>query len=240
MIIVIRDIEAATSNANLLSDSGISAMPLAVLAYEPIALDSSIFEINYQALIFTSKQAILHQNSFYDLPAWCVGSTTAQAAKNAGYTNVIASSGNAQTLAENIAHKTDRAKGPLLWVSGADIAFDIEAYLTHKKFNIERAISYHMRPSDHLPNGFIELVKSNKITGIIILSKRNFQCFRELMIAADIWEYHKKWQLFTFDQIPFVPEEVSFFSGITKSGDANFEHLFKVIKDWYSTIRELE
>jgi hypothetical protein len=60
------------------------------------------------------------------------------------------------------------------------------------------------------------------------------------MIAADIWEYHKKWQLFTFDQIPFVPEEVSFFSGITKSEEANFEHLFKVIKDWYSTIRELE
>jgi hypothetical protein len=37
-----------------------------------------------------------------------------------------------------------------------------------------------------------------------------------------------------------VPEEVSFFSGITKSEEANFEHLFKVIKDWYSTIRELE
>ena len=83
MIIVIRDIEAATSNANLLSASGISAMPLAVLAYEPLALDSAIFEKNYQALIFTSKHAILHQNSFYDLPAWCVGSTTAQAAKNA-------------------------------------------------------------------------------------------------------------------------------------------------------------
>ena len=45
MIIVIRDIEAATSNANLLSASGISAMPLAVLAYEPLALDLSLIHI---------------------------------------------------------------------------------------------------------------------------------------------------------------------------------------------------
>ncbi len=240
MIIVIRDIEAATSNANLLSASGISAMALSVLAYEPITLDSSVFDINYQALIFTSKHAILHQNSLYELPAWCVGSTTAQAAQKAGYKNVIISSGNALTLAKNISYNTDRAKGPLLWVSGTDIAFDIKAYLTNKKFEIRRAISYQMRPLNHLPNWFIELVKLNKIRGIIILSKRNFQCFRELMIAEDIWEYHKKWQLFTFDQIKFVPEEVSFFSGITKTGDANFEHLFKVIKDWYSKVRELE
>ena len=98
MIIVIRDIEAATSNANLLSASGISALPLAVLAYEPIEPDSSIFDINYQSLIFTSKHAILHQDSFYNLPTWCVGSTTAKAAQNAGYKNVITSLGNAQTL----------------------------------------------------------------------------------------------------------------------------------------------
>ena len=240
MIIVIRDIEAATSNANLLSASGISALPLAVLAYEPIALDRSIFDIKYQALIFTSKHAILHQASFYNLPAWCVGSTTAKAAQNAGYKNVITSLGNAQTLVKNISHKTDRKKGPLLWVSGVDIAFDIEAYLKHEQFHIHRAISYRMRPSNHLPNWFTELVKSNQITGIIILSKRNFQYFKELMITAKIWEYHKKWQLFTFEQIPFEPKEVSFFSGISKSGDANFEHLFKVIKDWYSTTREFE
>ena len=240
MIIVIRDIEAATSNANLLSASGVSALPLAVVAYEPIELDSSIFDTNYQSLIFTSKHAILHQASFYNLPAWCVGSTTAKAAQNAGYKNVITSLGNAKTLVKNLSKKTDRKKGPLLWVSGADTAFDIEEYLKNKKFRIHRAISYRMRPSNHLPNWFTELVKSNEITGIIILSKRNFQCFKELMITANIWEYHKKWQLFTFEQIPFKPEEVSFFSGITKSGDANFEHLFKVIKDWYSTKRELE
>ena len=240
MIIVIRDIQAATYSANLLSASGISALPLAVLAYEPVKMDKSIFDKNFQLLIFTSKHAILHETSFYNLPVWCVGSTTAKAAQKAGYKNVIISSGNAQTLVENLSHKTDRKKGPLLWVSGADIAFDVEAYLTNKKFHVHRAISYHMRPSNHLPNWFTELVKSNKITGIIILSKRNFQCFKELMIKANIWEYHKKWHLFTFDQIPFESEEVSFFSGITKSGDANFEHLFKVIKDWYSTITELE
>ena len=234
MIVVIRDIEAAISNANLLSETGISAVPLPVLRYDPIPFNNSMFQISYQALIFTSKHGILHQNSFYDLPTWCVGSTTAKVAKNAGYTNIVTSSDSAQTLAENISSQIDSSKGPLLWISGEDIAFDIETYLVNKKFDINRVITYRMTPINYLPNWFKKLVKSNKITGIIVLSKRNFQCFRELMIAENIWQYHKKWHLFTFDKIQFVPEEISLFSGIKKSKTASFDYLFKVIKDWYS------
>ena len=238
MIVVIRDIEAAKSNANLLSDSGISAVPLAVTKYIPIVLNDSVFQINYQALIFTSKHAILHQDSLFDVPAWCVGTTTAQAAKNAGYTNIVTASDSARILAESISLQIDRSKGPLLWLSGADIAFDIETFLVKKQFDIKRVVTYRMTPLNYLPNWFIELVKSHKISGIIVLSKRNFKCFRELMISENIWHYHREWQLFTFDKIEFIPEEVSLFLGITKSATANFDYLFKVIKDWYSISRK--
>ena len=215
MIVVIRDIEAATSNAAFLTASGINAVPLAVLSYTPILFDESELTKPYQAIIFTSKHGILNRESFFNLPAWCIGNTTAKT--------------------ETISNELDRTKGPLLWSSGLDIAFDIEAYLKHKNFQIQRVVSYQMKPVDHLAHKFIKLARSNKIKGVIILSKRNFYCFRELMIKENIWEFHKNWQLFTFKKIPFTKDEVSSFAGTVKSNTASFEHLFKSIKNWYST-----
>ena len=235
MIVVIRDIEAATSNAAFLTASGINAVPLAVLSYTPILFDESELTKPYQAIIFTSKHGILNRESFFNLPAWCIGNTTAKTAEKFGYTNVIVSSDRAQSLVETISNELDRTKGPLLWSSGLDIAFDIEAYLKHKNFQIQRVVSYQMKPVDHLAHKFIKLARSNKIKGVIILSKRNFYCFRELMIKENIWEFHKNWQLFTFKKIPFTKDEVSSFAGTVKSNTASFEHLFKSIKNWYST-----
>ena len=129
---------------------------------------------------------------------------SSKVAKNIGYTNVISSSGSALSLANDISNNLDSEKGPLLWVSGADIAFDIKAYLNTKRFNITRAISYQMTSVSRLNRSFIELVKLKKIKGVVILSKRNFYSFRKLMVSEDIWEYHQKWQLFTFQQVPFT------------------------------------
>jgi len=238
MIVIIRDIEAATNNANSLIASGIDAIPLAVLSYTPIELEPNILDVSYQAIIFTSKYGVLNYDSFFNLPAWCVGNITAKVAKNIGYTDVISSSGSAFSLANDILNNLDREKGPVLWVSGADIAFDIEAYLNRKKFNIKRAISYQMTSISRLNKSFIKLVKLEKIKGVVILSKRNFYCFKELMVSEDIWEHHQKWQLFTFRQVPFTADETSSFAGTTKSNTASFEHLFNCIKDWYSTSNE--
>ena len=238
MIVIIRDIEAATNNANSLIASGIDAIPLAVLSHTPIELEPNILNVSYQAIIFTSKYGILNYDSFFNLPAWCVGNITAKVAKNIGYTDVISSSGSAFSLANDILNNLDREKGPLLWVSGADIAFDIEAYLNRKKFKIRRAISYQMTSISRLNKSFIELVKLKKIKGVVILSKRNFYCFRELMVSEDIWQHHQKWQLFTFQQVPFTADETSSFAGTIKSNTASFEHLFNCIKDWYSASNE--
>ena len=239
MIVVVRDIEVATSNAAFMTEAGINAVPLAVLSYTPILFDFSALNRPYQAIIFTSKHGILNEESFFNLPAWCVGSTTAKTAEKVGYTNVISSSDKALSLVKTISNELDRTKGPLLWSSGLDIAFDIEAYLKDKKFQIERVTSYQMKPVNHLDRKFIKLVTSNKIKGVIILSKRNFYCFKELMIKENIWEFHKNWQLFTFKQISFTEDELSSFAGIIKSSTTSFEYLFKSIKNWYSTHSKL-
>jgi len=63
MIVIIRDIEAATNNADSLMASGIDAIPLAVLSHMPIELEPNVLNVSYQAIIFTSKYGILNYDS---------------------------------------------------------------------------------------------------------------------------------------------------------------------------------
>ena len=64
MIVIIRDIEAATNNADSLIASGIDAIPLAVLLHMPIELEPNVLNVSYQAMIFTSKYGILNMIHF--------------------------------------------------------------------------------------------------------------------------------------------------------------------------------
>ena len=64
MIVIIRDIEAATNNADSLIAFGIDAIPLAVLSHMPIELEPNVLNVSYQAIIFTSKYGILNYDSF--------------------------------------------------------------------------------------------------------------------------------------------------------------------------------
>ena len=73
-------------------------------------------------LVFTSANGV----RFYsereprrDLTAWCVGPSTAQAAREAGFTDVRESAGNARDLAAFIAASATPQDAPLLHVANA-------------------------------------------------------------------------------------------------------------------------
>ncbi|MBT5798678.1 MAG: hypothetical protein HOI17_02430 [Alphaproteobacteria bacterium] len=238
MIVVIRDIDDATYNAEYLQSSGVPAIPLAILSFSALELKNEVFDKSYQALIYTSKHAIVENNSLYSLPVWCVGNATGAAAKKAGYKNILVPSDNARSMADVMVHKIKADDGPLLWLSGADIAFDIASYVSSTKLQVKRVINYQMKPISQLPDWFVDLVRTGTITGILVLSKRSFDCFSSLMSSKNIWDYHKKWYLFTFDKIPFGTTDTSSFLGCIKSQTSNIDDLFKHIKDWYSIINK--
>ena len=60
MIVIIRDIEAATNNADSLIASGIDAIPLVVLSHTPIELEPNILNVSYQAIIFNGPTYFHH------------------------------------------------------------------------------------------------------------------------------------------------------------------------------------
>ncbi len=97
-------------------------------------------------LIFTSQHGVYRfaeLSARRDIPAYCVGDTTAQAAEEAGM-RAVSSAGDAGDLLARIA--ADGAKGPMLHLRGAHAAADVAGALTAAGTPASEAVLYAQRP----------------------------------------------------------------------------------------------
>lgn len=96
-----------------------------------------------RGLVFTSETGVAgfaRLTGRRDLPAHCVGRTTAEAAEAAGLPVATVAGGDAAALAEALAG----AAGPLLWPRGEDAAVDLAAALA--PLPVRSAIVYRQSP----------------------------------------------------------------------------------------------
>ncbi len=112
---------------------------------------------NVQALVLTSRNAVHSLRGHRDLetlrrlPVISVGKSTAEAARDAGFTvELEGDAGGAELAALIIGHYAPK-DGYLLHISGEAIAYDLDAALAPHGFTIRRAIVYRSEPIDHLP-----------------------------------------------------------------------------------------
>src|SRR3954471_22035428 len=78
-----------------------------------------------QAILVTSAngaRALAEASEQRSKPVFAVGDTTAATAEGLGFTNVVSASGDAAALSDLVRQRLDPAAGPLLHVSGADVA----------------------------------------------------------------------------------------------------------------------
>ena len=92
----------------------------------------------YSGAIFTSANGVTSVEG-QNLTAWCVGPSTAQAARNRGW-RAISADGDAQALVRRIL--ADVPEGPLLHVRGERTRGDIAAQLTQSGFPADEFIAY--------------------------------------------------------------------------------------------------
>jgi len=118
--------------------------PLSTIRFETPAAPSE----TPAATIFTSRNAVRAlagldwANHLRAVPAYCVGAATAQAARDAGFTHVIGGGGTGAQLAEHIAYAHTPDAGPLLYLTGDHLAFDMQAALGERGFSVRRCIVY--------------------------------------------------------------------------------------------------
>src|SRR6185295_1983303 len=104
-----------------------------------------------QAVLITSvngARALAEANEQRSKPVFAVGDTTAATAEGLGFTSVVSASGDANALSELIRQRLDPATGPLLHVSGAEVAGE----LAPAGFEARRVVLYEAQEAKALPD----------------------------------------------------------------------------------------
>lgn len=146
------------------------------------------------ATIFTSRNAVraLHgaewASALRALPAYCVGAATAEAARQAGFLHVIAGGGTGTQLGAYIAHVHAPADGPLLYLTGDHLAFDMQDALGPRGFTVWRRIVYRSELVEALSPETVSGIQAGQIEAVMLMSPRAAAHLARLAEEAGITE----------------------------------------------------
>jgi uroporphyrinogen-III synthase len=182
-ILVTRPEPDAGREAEALAARGHEAVLAPLLKIE-FARDVPLDFAGVQALIVTSRNALRARRELPDarkLPLFAVGEATARAARDIGFANVTTGPGTAEELAELIAATLEPKHGPLVYLAGETLAFDLKSRLEAKGFTLCQRVLYRARPAEQLPAQALSLLKSGKVDGAILLSPLTARTFALLI-----------------------------------------------------------
>ena len=107
--------------------------------------DVALPHLPYQAICLTSANGMrcLTVNLDRRIPVYAVGEQSAFIAHALGFHKVEAEGGDVDGLVSHIATKLKPSEGPLLYLSGAETASDLEGQLQKRGFDVTRVITYN-------------------------------------------------------------------------------------------------
>src|SRR5438270_272303 len=143
-VLVTHALDDARRTARELATRGRDA--LLALLFEIRPLDAPQPQLDrVQAVLATSRngvRAFAARCRRRDIPLFCVGATTAAAARAAGFHQVTSSDGDAVALAAAVRKSLDPAAGALLHATGGNGAPDIQRNLAEAGFDVRICALY--------------------------------------------------------------------------------------------------
>ena len=132
--------------------------------------------INYQAVIFTSANAIKFMNieKFNSkIKCFCVGNTTESVAKQVGFINTYSSEGTVDSLIELIVRTLDNKSEKLLYLSSEFISRDLDKDLVKAGYPVDRISNYTSLPVEEIDKKTINLFEKNPPDVIFVYSSKS-------------------------------------------------------------------
>lgn len=146
---------------------------------------------NYAALIATSAQAFKHikfEDSIFSTPIYCVSETTALAARDTGFQDIITANGTAQGIADIIIPSGGGTSPPqaALYLRGKDIAFDMKSVLGEHNIPVNEFLAYTTEAETALPLDVQDAFKNASFRAVTFFSKRTAQIFMDLAVKHNL------------------------------------------------------
>jgi uroporphyrinogen-III synthase len=189
-LLVTRPAEEAERTAARLRALGHEVIVGALLTIEPI-IDADLGAGPWVGAVITSANAARaiaahpRREEVIALPAFVVGAQTADAARQAGFSDVTSADGNARDLARLLAQRFAGAGQPLLYLAGVDRAVDLAAELAGqvavRTVEVYRAVAIGAFPAP-----VQQALLAGTIDGVLHYSRRSADIYLNLAIAAGL------------------------------------------------------
>jgi len=118
------------------------------------------------------------------VPAFAVGRRSAEAARAAGFAEVVSADGNADDLAHLVAAR--QPNHPLLWLAGEDRAGDLAGALAVHGIAVRTVVIYRAVAETALPDEARDALAGGEIDGVLHYSRRSADAFEAIAMAARI------------------------------------------------------
>ena len=190
-VLITRPEREATTLATALAERG-HVPVIAPLFHLEILRPSADFATDMfecQAVLLSSAngaRALAEASEQRGKPILAVGDTTASTAEGLGFASVISAAGDGDALAELVRRRLDPKAGPLLHVSGVDIAQDFAASLAPDGFEVRRMALYSAREETELPDSARAAFQARALDAAMFFSPRASALFARLVQEAGL------------------------------------------------------
>lgn len=142
-----------------------------------------------QAVLLSSAngaRALAEASEQRGKPVLAVGDTTASTAEGLGFASVVSAAGDGAALAELARRRLDPKAGPLLHISGAEVAQDFAAALAPAGFEVHRVALYDAREETTLPDSARAALQARALDAATFFSPRAADLFVRLVQEAGL------------------------------------------------------
>jgi|SoimicmetaTmtLPB_FD_contig_41_11530570_length_967_multi_2_in_0_out_0_1 uroporphyrinogen-III synthase len=174
-VVVTRPQADTERTAAALRARGHDVLVAPLMRVEPIAVDLGG---EWSALAITSANApnAVTGNPAHDtlvkLPLLAVGRRSAEAAQQAGFTDITSADGDVRELVRLIEASRRKGEGPVLYLAGEDRAGDLVAELLARGMAVEMRVVYRAVTAP-LPESLIEALKARAVDAVLHFSRRS-------------------------------------------------------------------
>jgi len=220
-VLITRPKYRAIELAKIIKQEGYKPIISSVLEYKEIKDNYSDIN-NYEALVFSSPQGVkvFSKNSMVrDKEAITVGDKTAEIAKQNGFDKIISASGDNNDLEKLITNKYKNKRLLHICNEYSEIS------------NLDKKIIYKTVPTNNLSNITKDLIISNKINYITILSRKTGEEFIKILKDNNLLTYSLYTPIICISYNSSIPFRESGFSNIAISSKPDVSSIISTLKN---------